>query len=136
MRLRVRGRQIRALCFCYQSILAPCFKRMYLAFSVCLQPCLEQNSRSGGCPFCWSFCLWDSKIWNHLRDQSSTYGHEVSSASPVVLCQVAEMVRMETRAVSREFSDSKARAFAVTEYACHYVLHVVSRRFGWLICSS
>ena len=94
--------------------------------------CLEQNSRSGCGLFCWSFCLWVSKRWNHFRDQSSTYSHEVSSISLMVLCQVAEMVRMETRAVSREFSDSKARAFAVTESACHYVL----RRFGWLICSS
>ena len=77
--------------------------------------CLVQNSRSGCGLFCWSFCLWVSKRWNHLRDQSSTYSHKVLSVSPVVLCQVAEMVRMETRAVSREFSDSKARAFAVTQ---------------------
>ena len=48
-------------------------------------------------------------------EPSTCCSHEVSSVSPVVLCQVAEMVRMETRAVSREFSDSKARAFALTQ---------------------
>ena len=102
------------ICFCHQSNLASCFKRMYLvAFSVCLELCLGQNSHSGCGPFCWSFCLWVSQRWNHRRVVDCS--HEVSSVSPVVLCQVAEMVRMETRAVSREFSDSKARAFAVTQ---------------------
>ena len=45
-------------------------------------------------------------------EPTTSCSHEISSISPVVLCQVAEM---ETRAVSREFSDSKARAFAVTQ---------------------
>ena len=126
MRLHVSGGHTRASgssrWFARSGPLASCFKRMYIAFSVCLELCLVQNSRSGCGLFCWSFCLWVSKRWNHLRDQSSIYSHEVSSFSLMVLCQVAEMVRMETRAVSREFSDSKARAFAESFPRKHFPL--------------